>query len=167
MGLPFVAPQLQRTLSAVYRFYDAFLFPIDDATPPVTSPLQVSIPALEWSALRTESDSTYRFSALTLTRPAPSGGPMDVQVTAVNGDYTSLQPISLTLPLPVSSPPKRADFLLLTPLWPTPAFRPPGGETAVRGSIQSLTAKPVAGLKVEMWPGSAVSVSPARPQAPR
>jgi hypothetical protein len=32
-------------------------------------------------------------------------------------------------------------------------LRPPGGETAVRGSITSATSQPVADLKIEMWLG--------------
>jgi hypothetical protein len=56
VSTPFVTPALQRTLSAVYRFYDAFLYPTDPSAPPIgsakdrTSPvsslLNVSIPEL-------------------------------------------------------------------------------------------------------------------------
>jgi len=160
MSMPagsFVAPLHQRSLSAVYRFYDAFLFPIDDFTRPIASALEVSIPALRWNALRVEDDFTYRFSAITLTQPAPSGANLGVQVVATNGDYVSLAPILLTLPLALSSPPKRSDFLINQPLWPTVALRPPDSETAVRGQIRSPGALPVAGLKVEMWPGAALT----------
>jgi hypothetical protein len=154
----FVSPLVQRTLSAVYRFYDAFFFPLDDHAPPLIAPLEVSIPALRWNALRVEADATYRFSAFTLTQPAPAGVNLDVQVAATNGDYINLEPILLTLPLVLSVPLQRADFLILRPLWPTTAFRPPETETAIRGQIRSPTAQPVANLKVEMWPG--VSVLP-------
>jgi hypothetical protein len=151
------SPLLQRTLAAVYVFYDAF-FPLDDHTRPLTSPLKVSIPELHWDAFFGAGDSTYRFSALTLTQPPPSGL-RKVQVTAVNGDYSSLVDIAVTLPLPIppNTPPTRADYLIPTPLWPTVALRPPDGETAVRGSIFTSTAQSVAGLKVEMWLGPAVT----------
>jgi hypothetical protein len=152
-----VTPLLQRSLSAVYRFYDAFYFPIDKFTQPIASPLDVSIPALRWSASRAETDFSYRFSTLTLTQPAPSGANLAVEVVSTDGDYVSFEQIVLTLPLALSSPPKPADFLIVRPLWPTVAFRPPGGETAVRGQIRSAAALPVAGLKIVMWPGAAVT----------
>jgi len=162
MSAPFVNPRLQRTLAAAYQFYDAFFYPLDDLTPPVTTPLEVAIPSLGWSALRAENDASYRFSALTLTQQAPSNTPSPpnppsyaVQVKAPGGDYVSLEPIALVLPLPQTTPPKRGDFLIPKPLWPTPALRPPAGETAVRGFIRSATAQAVGGLKVEMWLGNA------------
>jgi hypothetical protein len=155
MSATYATPVLQRSLAAVYRFYDAFLFPLDDRTPPIVSPLDVSIPAFGWTALPAQSDATYRFSALTLRRAAPTGINLAVQVSAPDGDYSSLNPILLSLPRPISTPPRRSDFLIAQPLWPTPAFRPPTGETAVRGGIFSLAAAPVADLDVEIWPGAA------------
>jgi hypothetical protein len=157
------APLLQRTLSAAFRFYDAFLYPIDDLTSPLTTPLKVSIPSLNWSALRADDDFTYRFSALTLTRPAPSGPGLVVQVVAPGGDYVAFEPISMNLPVPLSSPPKRADFLIAKPLWPTPAVRPSDGETAVRGFIRSSTAQPISDLKVQMWLGGTPAPPPDTP----
>jgi hypothetical protein len=162
MTTSFVAPQLQRTLSAVYRFYDAFLYSTDplappigslhDRTPSISSRLDVSIPELQWSALQSSNDYTYRFSALTLTQPLPSGTKLRVQVTAAGGDYVSFEPIILKqLPVPVSTPPARSDFLIPVPLWPTTAFRAPIGETAVWGLLRTNTSQPVADIKVEMW----------------
>lgn len=147
----FASPRLQRSLAAVYRFYDAFLYPIDDDTPAIAAPVDVSIRSLRWSALRSDNDLTYRFSASTLTGPPPSGINLPVEVAASNGDYVSLEPILLSLPRPLSNPPRRSDFLIPTPLWPTPVLRPPVGETALRGIIRSAGAPPVAGLKVRMW----------------
>jgi hypothetical protein len=161
--IAFVAPRLRRTLSAVYRFYDAFYFPIDDHSPPIRSPLELSIPLLGWVALRNDVDVTYRFSALTLSRPAPSGAAMVANVVATNGDYISFEPILLTLPKPVSAPPQRSDFLVSLPLWPTTALRPPDGETAVRGIIRSPTSQPVANLKVQAWTGGALIPPPGNP----
>jgi hypothetical protein len=154
VSTPLVAPLLQRTLLAVYRFYDVFFYPIQDRTTPVNSPLEVSVPSTGQVALRSDGDFTYRFSAVTLTQPAPVGVDLAVQVVATDGDYASFEPILLTLPLPLSTPPVRGDFLIPTPLWPTVAYRPPSGETAVRGAVRSPTAQPVAGLKVEVWPGA-------------
>jgi len=163
MSALFVSTLLERTLGAVYRFYDVFFFPIDDTTPPITSPLKVSIPELSWSAYCATGDFTYRFSALTLTQAAPSGVNLDVEVNAPDGDYVTFQPIQLSLPRAISVPPKRSDFLIPTPLWPTVALRPPFGETAVRGQLQSPTAQPVSGFKVEMWAGGAATPPPGTP----
>jgi hypothetical protein len=163
---------LRRSLSAVFSFYDAFYTPPGaaappDSTPPIRSPLDVSIPSLQWQALA-GADATYRFSALTLSGTPPAGVNLPVRVEAPAGDYVSLLPIKVSLPLPVAAPPTRDDFLIPTPLWPTTACRPPAGETALRGSIVSPTAQPVGGLKVEMWlgggppPGSPFTLSDAR-----
>ena len=156
---------LQRSLAAVYRFYDAFFDPVDDHTPLIDLPLEVTIPSLRWRALRVPSDRTYRFSWLTLTQPAPSNVPSPpqpasfaVEVSDPGGDYVNLADaaaMAISLPLPLSVPPRASDFLITKPLWPTPSFRPPPGETILRGTVSSPTAQPVAGLKVEIWLGAA------------
>jgi hypothetical protein len=165
--------RLQRSLAVVYRFYDIFFQPSDDRTPLIDLPLEVTIPSLNWTAFRAPSDLTYRFSWLTLTQPVPDNVPSPpkpasfaVEVVAPGGDYVSFESpaaMTLTLPLPVSVPPKPSDFLIAKPLWPTPAFRPPAGETAVRGTLSSPTAQPVADLKVEIWLGSAATPPPGTP----
>lgn len=149
---PLTAPLLRRSLAAVYRFYDIFYLPFDGAVPPVRSPLAVSIPSLRWHALWAENDATYRFSALTLTKSAPIATQMAVEVVAQNGDYVNHEPIKLDLPLPLSTPPRSDDFLLCRALWPTTAFRPPPGETAVRGQICGAGA--LGGLRVVMAEGA-------------
>ena len=159
----FVAPLLRRSLAAVFRFYDAFYFPIDDRTPPIDAALEVAIPSLGWTALRNEADATYRFSALTLEQPVPSGPALAVQVVSARGDYVSFEPIVLTLPRAVSTPPRRSDYLIALPLWPTTAFRPPGFETAVYGRILSPTAQPVSDLRVRAWTGGAPLPPPGSP----
>ncbi len=158
-----VAVLHQRTLCAVYRFHDAFMTPVDSRTPPIASPLTVSIAPLAWTALRVAADGTYRFSAATLTQPAPAGPNLPVSVVSETGDYASLEPILLTLPLALSAPPVAADFRRDLPLWPTPSLRPPAGETAVRGRVVSPTAQPVVGLKVEIWLGAAAVPPPGTP----
>jgi hypothetical protein len=164
---PYRAIRLQRTLAAVYRFHDAFFQPFDDRTPSIDTPLEVAIPSLNWTALRVASDLTYRFSWPTLTGSVPSNSPsppeppnFGLRVVAPGGEYVSHEPaaaMTLSLPRPVSTPPKPSDFLILKPLWPTVAFRPPRGETAVRGSLRSSAAQPVLNLKVEIWLGAALT----------
>jgi len=163
MSTPMVSPLLNRTLSAVYRFYDAFLFPLGESALPIASPLQVSIPKLRWDALRSDDDLTYRFSCSTLTGPPISGLNFDVSVVAAAGDFINFEPISLTLPLPVSTPPLRSDFLIPKPLWPAVSFRPPEGETAIRGQLKSPTSQPVADIKIEMWTGVSPTPPPGTP----
>ena len=153
----------RRTLCAVYRFFDAFLTPVDARTPPIASPLVVSIPALAWTALRVPADATYRFSASTLTQPAPTGVNLAVSVVSLTGEYVTHSPILLTLPLAASVPPVAADFLRDLSLLPTPSLRPPAGETAVRGRVVSPTAQPVAGLQVEMWTSGSPTPPPGTP----
>ena len=63
----------------------------------------------------------------------------------------------------MSAPPTRADFLLSQPLWPTVAFRPPPGETVVRGRLASASAQPVDKIKVEMWTGGVAVPPPGTP----
>jgi hypothetical protein len=166
MNAPYVAPVFQRTLLAVFQFYDAFFDASDDRTLAITSPLEVSIPNLGWIAFRAD-DFTYRFSARTLTQSAPGGSQLTVQVVAPGGDYVSFEKITLpALPLPPPNPPRpprRGDFVFQLPLWPTLAVRPPGGETAVHGYIWNNTAQPLAAVKVEMWPGAAPAPPPNTP----
>jgi hypothetical protein len=163
MATPASAPLLRRTLAVVYRFYDAFLFPINDRTPAIASKLDVTIPRFRWSAFRAENDLTYRFSCLTLTHAAVSGLNLPVEVTSEDGDYVNFEPIQVSLPLPVSTPPLRSDFLIAKPLWPASGLRPPIGETTIRGSISSPTAQPVGGIKVEIWTGAAPVPPPGTP----
>jgi hypothetical protein len=154
MSAPMVTPLLQRSLSVVYRFYDAFVYPtLSDKTPAIDSQLEVSILKFGWNALRSDDDLTYRFSWMTLTQAPPAGANLDVQVVATAGDYINLDPFQVTLPLAVSSPPKASDFLQEKPLWPAESMRPPVGETAVRGRISNAANVPAGGVKVEMWTG--------------
>ena len=153
MSAPFVAVRHQRSLGAVYRFYDAFMLPLDDRTPALGLPLAVSIPSLTWQALRVADDASYRFSAATLTHPSPGGVNLDVLVFDPAGLYQNLEAIKLNLPVLPSVPPRSTDFLVQGRLWPTTAMRPPAGEMAVRGLVSSPTAQPVDQLLVEMWTG--------------
>jgi hypothetical protein len=158
-----VPPRLQRSLAVVYRFYDVFFDGSDAQTPLIRLPLEVAIPSLRWRALHVMSDHTYRFSWATLTQPLPSNTPspplpasFSVTVNDPSGQYAVYDDpasLAITLPLPLSTPPKAADFAITKPLWPTPSFRPPAGETVVRGSVRSPTAQSVADLKVEIWLG--------------
>lgn len=163
MASTYVSAVNQRTLCAVYRFFDAFMTPVNSRTPPIGATLNVSIPSLAWEAKRILADGTYRFSASTLTRPSPVGPNLAVSVVSEAGQYVTHVPILLTLPLPVSTPPVAADFRQDLPLWPTASLRPPAGETAVRGRIFSPTAQPVENLKVEIWAGAAPLPPPGTP----
>jgi hypothetical protein len=126
----------------------------------------VRIPALNWQALWWDTDATYRFSLA--NTPLVGGVPqfpngvfnleVDVQdgqnlptLTAGNlprGPYAALETRQLTLPPTPHSPPLVTDYRVDLTLWPTVAFRPPSGETAVVGGVVSASNQNVAGLKV-------------------
>ena len=158
------SPLWQRTLGVVYRFCDISYFPLVDATPPVRAPLLVTIPSLRWRALAGD-DVTYRFSLPTLTESfagqVPST-PLDVEVESLDGTYHNFEPFQVTLPVPLSSPPRRSDFLFTKPLWPTRKLRLITGETAIAGSIVSSSgSQPIEGLKVVIYgPGGPIAGGP-------
>jgi hypothetical protein len=151
-------PGLVHRLGVAVRFLDAF-----DGTR-VGVPLLVSIPAQRWTALPVPADATYRFA---LTNRALPAGLFDVAVEVPGGEYAYAEPFKVQLPppgLPHPPPLTAGDFLVERPLWPTPRFRPPPGETAVLGRVESAGgATSVEGLKVILfvWPGPA----PAGPYA--
>jgi hypothetical protein len=164
MSAPMVTPLLKRSVSVVYRFYDAFLYPtLSDRTPAIDAQLEVSIPKFDWNALRSGEDLTYRFSWMTLTQSPPGGLNLDVEVVSTDGVYMNLDPFQVSLPLAVSSPPKASDFLQTKPLWPAESMRPPVGETAVRGRISNAANVPSTGVKVEMWTGGSAVPPPGTP----
>jgi hypothetical protein len=148
-------PVVIHRLGVVLRFLDTF------TGARVGVPLDVSIPARNWPALRRE-DTTYRF--LVPNRLVPAGL-FDVAVAAPGGEYFNWEPFQVQLPppsLPHAPPLVARDFLVEKPLWPTVHFRPSPGETAVLGRVESSGgATVVAGLKVFLfpWPGPA-PVSP-------
>jgi hypothetical protein len=151
-------PSLVHRLGAALRFLDAF------AGTRVGVPLIVSIPAQNWTALRWEPDATYRFGVTNQLLPT---GLFDVTVDVPGGEYVSAEPFQVQLPppsLPHAPPLLFSDYLVERPIWPTPTFRPPPGETAIHGRIDSSGgATAVSGLKVILfvWPGPV----PASPYA--
>lgn len=146
------APSLVHRLGVALRFLDAF------TRAPVLVPLEVSIPAQRWRAVRREPDAMYLFLATNAPVPA---GLLDVEVEAPGGEYVSLERVQVQLPPPAAPhppPARREDFLVQPRLWPTPRFRPPGGETVVLGRVVSTGATtPTAGLRVVLFvaPGPA------------
>jgi len=158
-------------LAAAVRFLDAF------TQQPVRTPLSVSIPALNWQALWWESDATYRFSLsntpLVGGVPQFPNGVFNLQVTlpasqiqasgsSSRGPYAALETRQLKLPPTPHSPPLASDYRVDLTLWPTVAFRPPAGETAVSGTVVSASNQNVVGLKVILL-DSLVPPPPAPP----
>jgi len=142
---------LHHFLGFALRFEDIFDRPSTPTTAPVRSSLQVSIPTLRWQAFYASSDATYRF------RFGPHdaiAGTHAVEVTSLDRLYVNYEAFTVTLPRVVSTPPVTDDFLITRPLWPTRSFQVPDGETAVIGRITSLTAQPVAGLRVQLYRGA-------------
>jgi hypothetical protein len=147
-------PGLAHRLAVALRFLDAF------TDRPVRVPLDVSIPARRWPALRRESDATYRFLVTNVPLPA---GSFDVAVTAPGGEYVNWEPFLVEVPrpgLPHPPPALASDYLVERVLWPTRRFRPQPGETAVVGRVVSGGANSTTGLKILLFksPGPAPAV---------
>ena len=151
------SPALTRDLAAAVQFFDPF------TSLPIRVPFAVSLPALQWTALRWDTDATYRFSlanvlilggapnlptgAFTL-RASPGLAPR-YAAAGTAPDYASCD----------STAPAAGhfdeDYLVALALWPTVAFRVPVGETAVTAHLVSTSNQSVAGLKVRMFDPSA------------
>ncbi len=154
------APTLTRDLAAAVQFVDPF------SGLPIRAPFAVSIPALQWTALRRDTDATYRFSLANV--PLAGGTPQlptgtftlsvtPAGTTPAGGAYAALEPRQITLPVTAAHPPPVlfADYLVALALWPTVAFRVPAGETAVTAHLVSTSNQSVAGLKVRMFAAAA------------
>jgi hypothetical protein len=148
-------PAWMRALAAAVQFNDVF------TGLPVQAPFTVSIPALKWTALRWQADATYRFSIL--NAPLVGGSPQlptgtfTLALASADLTYAALEPRQVTLPLtPAHAPPVLfADYLAPLVLWPTVAFRPPAGETAILARLVSASQASVAGLKARIFDASA------------
>jgi hypothetical protein len=152
------APTWTRNLAAAVQFVDPF------TSLPIRAPFAVSIPALQWTALWWDADATYRFSLanvpLVAGAPKMPVGVFMLMVTPAGGpSYAALEPRLITLPVAPTHPPPvvAADYLIQLALWPTAAFRPPAGETAVTAQLISATNQSVAGLKARMFDASVPS----------
>ncbi len=141
----FVPPRLRHRLSVALQFNDVF------TGEAVRLPLDVRIEAADWTPYRGERDATYRFFR-TNDEVEPSGA-LAVSVAAPGGEYRSFEPVAVSLPLPAPpTPVQRGHFLVQAPLWPTRALRPPHGETAVVGRIESSGGvSDPAGLRVFLF----------------
>lgn len=139
---------LQRRLLFAIAFRDVFVPAAAEVY--LRLPLSVTVPSRGWTGWP-GSDGSWRFSE---TGVAKSTGTVSVSVSAPGGEYVFYDPIEVTLPVPVSGPPRRSDFLVVRPLWPTRKLGIPVGESAVVGVI-SKAGKPQAGLRVLLYPDSA------------
>jgi hypothetical protein len=154
-------PAFTRDLAAAVRFVDPF------TALPIRGALVVAIPALRWTAVRSDADATYRFSRA--NTPLVGGAPQlpvgtfALSVTTAGTPYAALEPRQITFPTAPAHPPPvlASDYLVDFALWPTAAFRPPAGETTVTARLVSSSSQNVAGLKVRMFD----SASPPPPAA--
>jgi hypothetical protein len=147
-------PAWTRDLAAAVQFVDPF------TGLPIRVPFSVSIPALRWTALRWDTDATYRFSRVNVPlaggTPQLPTGTFTLGVTPTSSQYAALEPRQVTLPVAALHPPPVlfADYLVPLSLWPTVAFRVPAGETAVTARLVSSSNQSVAGLKARMFDAS-------------
>lgn len=148
-------PRLVHHLGVALRLVDIF------TDLPVAVPLTVTVPAQGWEAVYRATDSTYR---LVFTHRAPPSGKFAVAVAAPGGEYRSLEPIQVTLPVTPGVPPplvRRVDYLISRPLWPTRVWRPPVGETVVLGRLTRVGAGAVADLDIRIFAvGQSVPATP-------
>ena len=148
------SPALTRDLAAAVQFFDPF------TSLPIRVPFAVSLPALQWTALRWDTDATYRFSLANVLilggAPNLPTGAFTLSVTRAGAPYAALEPRQITLPVTAPHPPPvlYEDYLVALALWPTVAFRPPPGETAVTARLVSTSNQNVAGLKARMFAAS-------------
>ena len=148
---------LTRDLAVAVRFVDPF------TGQAVRVPMSVSIPALQWSAVRSERDATYRFSLANLPTvggvpqfPAWAMGTHALEVNVPGELYAMMEPLTVTIPPAAPHvPPAPADYRVDLPLWPTRALRSPPGETAVVGRLASSGGAAVGGWKVTLFQGGA------------
>jgi hypothetical protein len=170
MNIPpqWLAPAATYRLAAAWLFVDAFSGRAVDVPLSVRvdaiNPPYPSMPRLPWRAVR-GADATYRFvyaEGTALPRQT-----MSVTCDIPGGAYRAFEALSMTVPRTAAIPnhPTRADFLIVTRLWPTRVFRIPFDETAITGEVLSSAAHPsVAGLKVTVWSAQYGGIAP--PNAP-
>lgn len=140
-------------LGIAVRFVDVF------TGGPINAPLRVSAPAQQWTAVRRTTDDSYRFL---FTETAIPAGVFDLQIDSLSGEYQSLQPAQITLPVVSGPPPVRADYIMTLPLWPTRQFQFPAGETGIIGRIVSGGTNSIRDLQVRLFPqGTAPAAAPA------
>src|SRR5205085_1934348 len=142
MSSLFTRVELSHRLAVAVRYFDIF------TGETVRLPLTVTIPALRLEAFHAGSDDTYRF--IVHNRDVPTGGPFDIEVDNLRGEYEARESMQVTLPIVVGHPPPvvRPDLLLEFPLWPTRLRKIPPGETAITGRIVSGGVRDVNGLRV-------------------
>lgn len=130
-------------LAVALQFTDAF------TGTPVPVPLEVSIPALQWRAFFWRPDGTYRF----VTTGVIPAGSFAVTVSVPGGKYVNWEAFQVDLPrtTPAAPPVSAADYLVSRPLWPTPRYRLPYGETAVVGRLASSASSSVDRLRVTVF----------------
>jgi hypothetical protein len=132
MTATFDHPRIEHRLAAVIRLVDAF------TGMPIEQRYDVRLAGQEWWTPRfAEVDSTYRFQRT--NRPLPALGTIGVTVSpAVDAPtHRDLGGLTVTIPPagPAPVPVTILHYLVEHPLWPIRSFRPPPGETFVRGRV--------------------------------
>lgn len=158
MSVLWVSPAITHELAAAVRLVDGF------TGTPLRERYDVRISGQEWWVpLYREEDATYRF--LLSNRPLPALGSVSLVVTSPDPGAAHADLGGLTLTIPGPAPPVPltvGHFLVEHPLWPTRSFRPPPGETFIKGRCVRA-GQPVAGQLVQIAEGAAPL--PATPAA--
>ena len=150
---------LSHYLGIALRFVDAF------TGRPIDTPLRVSVPTRQWTAVHHATDGTYRF---VFTERAVPTGVFTLDIESLTGAYASHQPVQITLPVVSGPPPARTDFIKTVSLWPTRLFKISAAETVIIGRIVSGGANPTGGLQIRIFPqGALPATAPAAFSDPR
>lgn len=159
MSCVFDRPAVTLRLATVIRLVDAF------TGVALRERFDVRLGGREdWLPVFRLSDATYRF--VVSNEPVPALGPVNVTITApVGATHRDADSLSVTIP-PAGAPPVPltiAYFLNEHGLWPARTFRPPPGETFVRGRVLRAGA-PLPDHRVRIAAGGAPpSTAPAAP----
>ena len=108
---------------------------------------------------------SYRFFVTNRALPAPVPATVPVEISPIDRAATHDDHGGLVVTIPPAGaapvPLTVGRFLVVHPVWPNRAFRPPPGETFVRGTVRRLGA-PVAGQLVRL---ATIAPTPAIPAA--
>lgn len=154
-------PALRHTLAAVIRLVDGF------TGVPIRERYDVRLTGMGWwTPYFAETDASYRFFVTNRALPAPVPATVPVTIAPIDraATYDDQGGLVATIPPagPTPVPLTVARFLLVHPMWPNRTFRPPPGETFVRGTVRRSGA-PVAGQLVRL---ATIAPTPAMPAAP-
>jgi hypothetical protein len=153
-------PALAHTLAVAIQLVDGF------TGVPIRERYDVRLTGMEWwTPYFAETDATYRFFVTNRALPAPVPATVPVTIAPIDPAATHDDHGGLVATIPPAGPAPVpltvARFLVVHPMWPNRGFRPPPGETFVRGTVRRAGI-PVPGQLVRL---ATIAPTPAVPAA--